>query len=127
MMAEPTSTTTGVAWALAAGTLGAFFAGIGVSAETVFWGLCGGLFGMSFAPPAGRVRSILMFPGAALAAAKIGVLASVFWFDGKPGMAGGLALLCGIILHPAITAIVQALPSIISARLGGSQQTGNQQ
>ena len=119
-MAEPTSTTTGVLWALAAGTLGAFFAAIGVSAEAVFWGLCGGLFGMSFAPPAGRVRSIAMFPAAALAAAKIGVLGAGYWFDGGKGMAGGLALFAGIVLHPAITAIVQAIPNIISARLGGA-------
>lgn len=123
-MAEP-SATTAVGWAVAAGTMGAFFAFIGVSGEAVFWGLCGGLFGMSFAPPAGRVRSILMFPGAALASAKAGVLLSALWFDGRAGMAGGLALLCGIILHPAITALVQALPAIVSARLGSPTPPGN--
>ncbi len=116
-MAEP-SATTAVGWAVAAGTMGAFFAFIGVSGEAVFWGLCGGLFGMSFAPPAGRLRSIAMFPAAALVAAKVGVLAAAHWFEGDRNMAGGLALLCGIILHPAITALVQALPAIVNARLG---------
>lgn len=118
-MAEPTSATWGVGWAVAAGTLGAFFAAIGVSWVAVFWAVCGGLLGVSFAPVAGRLRSILMFPAGVLLAAKAGTLGAVQFTLGGD-WAGGLAAGAGIILHPAINAVVQALPAIVSARLGVS-------
>lgn len=117
-MAEPTTTTTAAGWALAAGTLGAFFASIGVSWPLVFWGLVGGLFGLSFAPPAGRLRSMAMFPGSALLAAKGGAVVGAQYFAGNPDMAGALAAVGGIIAHPLIAASVKALPAAVGRITG---------
>jgi 4-amino-4-deoxy-L-arabinose transferase-like glycosyltransferase len=121
-MAEPTTTTASVGWAVAAGTLGAFFAAIGVSWVAVFWALMGGLIGVSFAPQTGRLRAMLMFPTSALLAAKAGTLGAVQFFAASSDWSGGLAAVSGIVLHPVISATVQAIPAIISARLGGQQQ-----
>lgn len=123
-MAEPTTTAaTTTAWALAAGTLGAFFASIGVTWPLVFWGLVGGLFGLSFAPPAGRLRSMAMFPGSALLAAKAGAVCSAQWFAASADVAGALAAVGGIIAHPLIAASVRALPGVLSKYTGGAKPT----
>lgn len=121
-MAEPTTTTTSVAWALAAGTLGAFFAAIGISGAVAFWGLLGSLFGVSFAPSAGRFRSMAMFPASALVAAKFGTMASAQWFGGSGDYAGGLAVISGIMLHPAISAGVKLLPELGARMIGRTPQ-----
>ena len=123
-MTEPT-TATAAGWAVAAGALGAFFTAIGVSWAAVFWGLCGGLLGLSFAPTAGRLRSILMFPASALLAAKAGALVALHWgWSGDAG--GGLAAGFAIILHPTIAAVVKALPAFVNRRMGGQQDQGAQ-
>lgn len=125
-MPEPTTTTTGALWALAAGTVGAFLASIGVSWPLVFWGLVGGLFGVSFAPPAGRLRSMAMFPASALLAAMAGKLAAAHWFTASPDVASGLAALSGIMLHPTIAAGVKLVPAWVG-RLTNTPQQGNTQ
>jgi hypothetical protein len=116
-MAEPTTTTTAVGWAVAAGSMSAFFAAIGVPWSFVFWGFLGGLFGLSWAPQVGRVRSILMFPASAFLAGKIGLLAAAQSFSGSPDWAQGIAAIAGIIFHPAIGLFVSSLPTL-AKRLG---------
>jgi hypothetical protein len=117
MMTEPT-TTTGVLWAVAAGTLATFFASIGVTWAVVFWALCGTLFASPVAAGIGRLRAIAMFPASVLLAAKAGGLISLHYFSGSADMAGGMAAVSGIILHPTISALVKGWPGFISRRLG---------
>lgn len=118
-MAEPASTTAAVGWAAATGLLAAFLAAIGVTWPAVFWAVVGGVIGATFAPQVGRLRSMLMFPAAALLAAKGGTLAALHWFAGDGGYIGGLAGLGGIVFHPAITALVARIPDVIKQRTGG--------
>lgn len=118
-MAEPTTTGAAVGWAAASGLLAAFLAGIGITWPAVFWATVGGVIGATFAPQVGRLRAMLMFPASSLLAAKGGMVFGAMWFAGDAGYIGGLAGLGGIVFHPAITALVQALPSIINRRAGG--------
>lgn len=124
-MTEPTTPTTAAAWAVATGALGAFFASIGVTWATVFWALCGTLLAAPMAATVGRLRAMAMFPASVLLAAKAGGLASLTYFAASADIAGGLAAVAGIILHPTISAVVKALPGAISRRLGDNAATGN--
>jgi hypothetical protein len=113
-MPEPTSTT---ATSLTAGTItgliGAFFNVIGVNWATVFWGMCGACFGQPGGAPAGRLRSIMTFPLSALASAKAGVAASAIWFSGDHSLAGAIAFIAGVVLHPTLAALAKAAPDIV--------------
>lgn len=116
-MTEPTTTGTALI-AVAAGTVAAFLTAIGVTWTAVFWGLCGGLLGVSFAPPAGRLRSMLMFPASGLLAAKAGGITSLALYGGSHDAAGAIAAVAGIILHPVIAAAIRSIPGFFSSRLG---------
>jgi len=117
-MAEPTTTTTGIVWALAAGTLGAFFASIGVTWAAVFWALCGVILAGPLAGAVGRWRAMAMFPASVMLAAKVGGLARIHYFAANPDMAGGLAAASGVVLHPTISVPVRRRPGLIARKLG---------
>lgn len=116
-MAEPTSTTA-TATTLTAGTItgliGTFFGVIGVNWATVFWGMCGACFGQPSGAPAGRLRSIMTFPLSALASAKAGVAASAIWFSGDHSLAGAIAFIAGVVLHPTLAALAKVAPDLVS-------------
>lgn len=117
-MAEPTATTTGALWAVAAGTMGAFFAAVGVPWQAVFFALLGALFGAPAAGNVGRLRAVAAFPASAMIAAKCGTLSAAQWFAGSVDWAGGLAIVWGIGLHPAIAIGLKLLPAY-GARVAG--------
>lgn len=111
-MAEPTTTTTVIAWAAATSAMGVFLTSIGVSWPIVFWATLGTLFGASWAPKMGRAKAMAAFPASSLLAAKIGILASGSFFAGAEGMSGGIAAAAGLVFHPAIALVVAALPQL---------------
>lgn len=119
-MTEPT--TTGIGWALVAGLIASFLAAIGVTWAHVFWAAAGAFVGAGWAPPAGRVRAILMFPVATLLAAKAGVIGAA-WL-GPIGtlpaaeLAQAVGGLLGIVFHPLTAVLVQIAPALARNRLG---------
>lgn len=125
-MAEPTATT-GAAWAIAAGLIASFLAAVGVTWVHVFWAAAGAFVGAGWAPPSGRVRSMLMFPVSTMLAAKAGIVCAA-WFGPIGGLSahdtsqafGGLA---GIAFHPLTAAFVAAIPAIARLRTGQQEPT----
>lgn len=115
-MAEPTSTSVGVLAVIAAGTLSAFFSSLGVTWAIVFFALCGGLFGVSFAPKVGRVRAMAMFPASVLLSAKAGAVIAASFSLGE-NQAGGIAALVAILFYPLLTVLSGEAPEIVRSVL----------
>jgi len=121
-MAEPTTTSTAAAWAVAAGLVSAFLASIGVSWPTLFFATLGSLVGSGFAPTAGRLRAVAMFPASSMLSAKAGIVAAAY--VGSIGAMTGEALAqaaagaIGVLFHPLVLALARALPAAASARIG---------
>ncbi len=112
---------------LAAGVGGAVLALLGVDAPTLTAALIGAVFGVSFAPPVGRLHAICLFLAAVCASAEaasvLGPLVSA-WLPAitPPAASKGVALTVGVLLHPIIQALSVAAPGFIKAtaeRLGG--------
>lgn len=116
-MAEPTITT-GALWAAATAALAGFFASIGVPWQAVLFAVLGALIGAPASGGLGRVRAMLAFPASALIAAKFGTLMAAYWFASNTEWAGGLAILWGIGLHPAVAVGLKLLPAF-GARVAG--------
>lgn len=115
-MAEPTSTSAGVLAIFAAGTLSAFFSGLGITWAIVFFAMCGGLFGVSFAPKVGRIRSIAMFPASVLLSAKAGAIIATQFGLGD-NTAGGIAAVVAILFYPMLTVLSGEAPEILRSVL----------
>lgn len=121
-MAEPTTTTTAAAWAVAAGCISAFLAAVGVSWPVLFWAVVGSTLGAGFAPKVGRWRAILIFPAASMLSAKAGLLSAaatgaIGSMTGEP-LAQAMAGAVGVVFHPATTLAAQHLPALASRWFG---------
>mgnify|MGYP000435088956 CR=1 FL=1 len=121
-MAEPTTTSTAAAWAVAAGLFSAFLGAIGVSWPVLFWGAVGSIIGSGFAPKVGRRRAMVVFPAASLLSAKSALLSaavagSVGAMSGEP-LAQAIAGGAGIFFHPITALIAHHLPALVSRWLG---------
>jgi len=125
-MAEPTTTTTAAGWAITAGLMAAFLSAIGVTWAVIFWAAFGAFVGAGFAPPAGRVRAMLMFPASTMLAAKAGIVGAAW--AGPVGnlpahdLAQALAGLAGIGFHPLTAALVNTIPAWARQRAGVPQE-----
>lgn len=121
-MAEPTLPASAW-WPWVTGLVAAFLAAIGVSWAGLFWAMAGAFFGAGFAPPAGRLRAIAGFPLSVLLAAKAGVVWAAW--QGPLGnlspaeTAQAAAAVSGLIFHPAVAALVKAVPAF-AERKGGA-------
>lgn len=113
-MAEPTTTTTAVVFATAAGLFSAFFASVGVTPGVVMLAMLGSFVGAGFAPPAGRWRAMAMFPASTVLAAKAGI--AVAAAHGAIGGLGGEELAqalgggFGVFFHPIIATVAKLIP-----------------
>jgi hypothetical protein len=96
-----------------------------VEPQALVWALVGAIFGLGFAPPAGRVRALLVFVAVVLACALIGTWASEVWFGGAPMARNACAMCAAALFHPVLAAVVQAVPAILqailNAKLGGGK------
>lgn len=120
-MSEPT--TLGTTGAAAAGAL--FVALIGIEPQALVWSLVGAVFGLSFAPPSGRMRAALVFLAVALASALLGTWAADYLHAGSRIARNAWSLGIASAFHPLLAAFVQAVPAalqaLIRARTGGQQ------
>lgn len=128
-MPEPISTPL----ALAAGASALIVALLGVEPQALAWAMVGAIFGAPLAPPAGRVRQVLVFAGVMLASALLGTVAADWAGTTSPRWRNAWCLVLGGIFHPLSAAVVAAVPSVVNtllqafaARRGGSpgQQGG---
>lgn len=124
-MAEPTVTASG---AVAAGLGGLFFAAVGLEPQAIVWGLVGAVFGLSFAPKAGRAKAAIVFVAVAFAAALLGTWASEYWHHGGRMARNGWSMVLAAIFHPMLAALVQAVPAalhaLLRAKVGGADDAG---
>lgn len=117
-MAEPVSpAASAVAAGLTSGLVGAILVPLGLTWPLVLWGACGCVVGLSWAPAVGRMRSAALFGAASLLSAKGGAVASAVMWSASVDAAQGAAAVLGIVFHPALTALVGALPAFIQKRL----------
>ena len=111
-MSEPAST---VATAAATSFGAMVLAAIGVEPQALVWALVGAVFGVAWAPPAGRLRSMMVFIAVVLVCALGGTLASDMWHVGghtaRNLWSAGLAA----IFHPLLAAFIQAIPTLLQA------------
>lgn len=112
---------------LAAGVGGAILALLGVDAPTLTAALFGAALGALFAPPARRLKAVLLFCAAVAAAAISASVGGPILASWMPELAvatwsKGVALAVGIWLHPLIQAGSSVVPRFIdaaAARIGG--------
>lgn len=121
-MAEPTTTSTAAAWAVAAGLISAFLAAVGVSWPALAFAIFGSIAGSGFAPAVGRARAILMFPATSMLSAKFGILGaawlgSIGTMTGEP-LAQAAAGVIGLFFHPLTAALSRLIPAAVSQRAG---------
>ncbi len=104
-----------VAGSISSGIVGAL-AVLGVPWDLLVWGVVGSIFGLSWAPEAGRLRAIFLFACSALSSAKFGVALSAWLFKSNPDIAGAIACGLGIVMHPLLAAIVESIPAYIKSK-----------
>lgn len=120
-MAAGETTAGAAAWGVGAFTAAYF----GVEPQALVWALVGAVFGLSFAPPAGRVRALLVFVAVVLACALLGTWAAHTWFGDAPMARNGCAMAAAALFHPALATIVQAVPAVLRAVLNARFGGGN--
>lgn len=113
-MTEPT-TAGAVLGALGAGGVAGLFAALGLAPAPLFWALVGCTLGLSFAAPAGRLRTAAVYLCAVLACAQLAHVLAARHFDGEAMVANGAALVLGIVFHPLMLAAVNAVPTMARA------------
>lgn len=122
-MADPTVP---VATAAAAGLGAAFVTWVGLEPQALVWGLVGAIFGVPLAPPAGRWRTVAVFLAVVCACAMLGTWAAEHFHGGSRMARNGWAMVLAAVFHPALAALVQAVPAVLQAflkaRTGGQQQ-----
>lgn len=111
-MADPTGAAPA---AVGAGISALVVAMIGVEPQALVWGLVGAVFGVPFAPPSGRVRSVLVFLAVTAACALLGTWAAAHWHDGSRMARNAWAMGLGVVFHPLVAAAVQVVPTIVAA------------
>lgn len=121
-VAEPTVSASAW-WPWVTGLVAAFLTAIGVSWAGLFWATAGAFFGAGLAEKTGRVRAILGFPLSVLLAAKAGVVWAA-WNGPVGSLSAGetaqaAAAVSGLVFHPAVAALVKAVPAF-AARRGGA-------
>lgn len=119
-MAEVTSAT---AAATAAGAGAFFLAAIDLHPSLLLFGIVGAIVGLTWAPPQqNRHRAILLLIATAFVSASFGAWIGEWKFPGSLHAAKALAAAFGAVLHPALSALIAALPGLWSAftqRIGG--------
>lgn len=112
-MPEPVSTPL----AIAAGASAAVVALLGVEPQTLAWALVGSIFGAPLAPPAGRVRQLLVGFAVMLASALLGTVFADWMGTTSPRWRNAFCLVFGGIFHPLFAAVVATLPNIVASVL----------
>lgn len=109
-MADPTS---GVVPAVVAG-FGAFIlSAIGVEPQPLFWALIGAVFGMSFAPEAGRLRAVAVFVASIFASALLGSWLA-HYIEATGYARNSMALIVAALFHPLLSATVSQVPAFVA-------------
>jgi hypothetical protein len=118
-MAEPvvSPAASAAAAGLSSGLIGALLVPLGLTWPLLLWAGLGCIVGLSWAPAVGRLRASALFGASAMLSAKGGAVASALWWAASVDAAQGSAAVLGIVFHPLLTALVGALPAIISKRL----------
>lgn len=101
--------------AVGAGVGAVFVAVIGVEPQVLVWSFVGAVFGVPFAPPAGRMRSILVFLSTVMACALLGSWAAENWHAGSHRARDAWAMGLGVVFHPLLATLVQMVPSVVQA------------
>lgn len=112
-MAEPVSTQI----ALAAGASAAVVALLGVEPQALAWALVGSIFGAPLAPPAGRVRQLLVGFAVMLASALLGTVTADWMGATSPRWRNAACLVFGAIFHPLFAAVIATVPNIVATVL----------
>lgn len=112
-MAEPVSTPL----VLAAGASAAVVALLGVEPQALAWAMVGAIFGAPLAPPAGRMRQVLVFVGVMLASALLGTVAADWAGTTSVRWRNAWCLVFGGVFHPLSSAVVAAVPNIVATLL----------
>ncbi len=104
------------------GTMGALLAKLDISASLLVLAACGCYIGLPFARPMGAGRAVLVFAGSSLICAKAGAVLGAAVVIHWPAMAaagdiaGLIATGLGLMFHPLLSGLAQALPSYLSRR-----------
>lgn len=107
---------------------------LGVEPQALAWAMVGAIFGAPLAPPAGRVRQVLVFVGVILACALLGTVAAEFFGHTAPRWRNAWCLAFGGVFHPLAAAFVKAVPQLVlntvtaiqQRKTGGTGGTGEQ-
>lgn len=97
---------------------------IGVEPQALFWATVGAGVGVAFAPASSRWRAAAVFVFVALSAALLGTWGSELQFGGSQVARNALAMLTGLFAHPAISAAIKLIESVLSGwanRIGAKQ------
>jgi uncharacterized membrane protein len=98
------------------GGFGAFiFSSLGVAPAVLFWAMVGASLGVSFAAPASRARSVVVFIAAALACSLFGSWIALHYLSADSQNMAACAL--GIFFHPLLNAGITNLPRLVELAL----------
>jgi len=90
-------------------------AAIGIEPQALVWALVGAVFGIAWAPPAGRLRSMMVFAAVVMVCALAGTLVSDNWHAGSHTARNLWAAGLAAVFHPLLAALVQAVPTLVQA------------
>lgn len=121
-MAEPTSASTIAIAAMASALVVEM---LGVEPQTLAWSMVGAIFGSSLAPPAGRLRQVLVFGGVVLASSLLGSVvaealghSSMRWRNVWCFIFGGLFHVIAAVVVTEVPGIVRAILQLLLTRRG---------
>lgn len=114
---------TPVAAAVIAGGGTMVLALLGVEPQALAWAAVGAIFGAPLAPPAGRVRQVLVFVGVILACALLGtVVAESFAAFGSTRWRNAWCVILAGLFHPLSARLVKVVPDLVASVLAGIAQ-----
>lgn len=114
------------------GLVAMLLATFGIEPQALVWGLVGATLGATFAPKeASRLRAACVFTCTALAAALVGTVGAEHLHLGAIWR-NLMALGSAAVMHPALTAVVGQIPSLVTAvrnrvGLGDNAKAGGEQ
>jgi hypothetical protein len=116
------ATTTATSAVFAGGTTAAL-AVLGVEPQALAWAMVGAIFGAPLAPPAGRVRQVLVFLAVILACALLGtVAAEYFGHAASPRWRNAWCMALAGFFHPVTAVLVKAVPPLVGNILASLAQ-----
>lgn len=92
---------------------------LGIEPRALAWAMVGGVFGAQLAPPAGRIRQVLVFAASSCICALGGTAAAVEWHKASATLRDVWAAGLAFAFHPLTTKLVTVVPEAVATMVGG--------